>query len=121
MGEVGATSGSLPNRSLQHHQRTHQHPRPTHRHPRPTGRAALAIVLADVLGADELGGAVTLGADVEPEGESEAEEDRINDAKLKLVGVAAAVQNCCTSASAEASSEGQAVKQVGRQRCTLRG
>jgi hypothetical protein len=60
----------------------------------------LAIVLADVLGADEPGGAVTLGADAEPEGEPEAEEDGINDAKLKLVGVAAAAQNCCTSSSA---------------------
>jgi hypothetical protein len=71
----------------------------------------LAIVLADVLGANELGGAVTLGADVEPEGEPEAEGDGISN---ELVGVAAAVQNCCTSASAEATSEGRAVKQVGK-------
>jgi hypothetical protein len=52
-----------------------------------------------MLGAEELGTAVTLDAETEPD-----------DTEERLVGVAAAAQNCCTSASAEATSEEQAVR-----------
>jgi len=79
---------------------------------RTNARAAFALVLAEVFGADELGGAVTDDPETEPDVDPEAEDDGVNEAKERLVGVAAAAQNFCTRASAEATSEGQEVRQV---------
>jgi hypothetical protein len=64
-----------------------------------------------VVGTEELGGAVTDDPEIKLDDAADADEDGVNDAKLRLVGVAAAAQNFCTRASAEATSEGQEVRQ----------
>jgi len=72
--------------------------------------AAFGVVDAE-LDPDEVGAvALALEPDAEVE-EAEAEdEDGVKDAKERLVDVAAAAQNCSTRASAEATSEGHALR-----------
>jgi hypothetical protein len=57
-----------------------------------------------MLGAEELGTAVTLDAETEPDVAPDTDD------RGKAGWVAAAAQNCCTSASAEATSKEQAVR-----------
>jgi len=79
-------------------------------------RAALGVVDAE-LEPDDIG-AVTLGVltpEVDEaefvESEVEADDDGVKLAKDKLVDLEAAAQNCSTSASADATSDGHAVRQ----------
>jgi len=79
--------------------------------------AALGADELGEFGAEELGGAVALTEDPEFELDiaeldtDDAEDDGVNDANERLVGVDAAAQNCSTRASAETTSEGQALRQ----------
>jgi len=76
---------------------------------------------AELEAEEELGGDVAL--EVVPEleldllladADVDADEEGVNEAKERLVGVDAAAQNCSTSVSAVATSEGQALRQLRR-------
>ncbi|KAJ7791638.1 hypothetical protein B0H13DRAFT_1935906 [Mycena leptocephala] len=78
---------------------------------------AAAVVFTDVPGSNELGGAILLrlAPEVEPDADADADkadtnDECVNDAKERMVGVAAAVQDGSARAPAEPTLGEQAVR-----------